>query len=108
MKSAFALAALALCASGAASVALADASLVSVVVCPSGGACQRVLVDKAEAKLVKTSPEGSIVINSTVVDNDDEAADAMRECNTLKRRYESNARPGERYSCKLEPADDEI
>lgn len=109
MKIASVLAAMALCSSAATSMALADASLVSVVVCDPRGACRSILVDKAKANLVKTSsdsPAGSIVINSTVVENDDEAAEAMRECHTLKRGYESSARPNELFACRLEPADD--
>lgn len=87
-------------------VALADASMVSVVVCqPSGSPCERVLVDKAQANLYKTTIQGSIVINSSDVDNDEEAASAMRNCNLMKRRYEADAQPGTTYQCRLEPAD---
>ncbi|MCA2961312.1 MAG: hypothetical protein IOD12_13755 [Silvanigrellales bacterium] len=89
-----------------ASVALADASLVSVVVCqPSGSPCDRVLVDKAQANLYKTTIQGSIVINSSEVDSEDEAAAAMRNCNQLKRRYEANAQPETSFQCRLEAAD---
>jgi hypothetical protein len=64
------------------------------------------MVDKAAANLYKTTIQGSIVINSTDVENEDEAKNAMRECNQMKRRYDSDAQPGTSYACRLEPADE--
>jgi|GEM_PF-4252509 len=90
----------------ASSVASADASRVAVIVCNNGNECERVMVDKALANLYKISPMGSIVINSTVAENEDEAKSAMRECNTLKRKFETDAsQPDTSYQCKLEPQD---
>jgi hypothetical protein len=84
-------------------LSFADAGKVTVTVCRGAGVCQKVLVDRAEANLYKTDTDGSIVINSTVVETDPEAQAAMRACGALKSRYESVARSGEQYSCKLEP-----
>lgn len=90
-----------------ASVALADASVVSVIVCqPSGSPCERVQVSKAQANLYKITPQGSIVINSSDVQSEEEASSAMRRCNQMKQRYQSDAEPGTSYQCRLEPADD--
>ena len=106
MKTNMKLALSTLCALSMASLAQADASLVSVIVCdPTGSPCESILVDRAEANLYKTTIQGSIVINSTDVEDEAEAKVAMRQCNQLKRRYDSSPQPGTTYQCRLEPED---
>jgi len=96
----------ALCALSGATLAQADASLVSVIVCdPVGAPCESILVDRAQANLYKTTIQGSIVINSTDVEDESEAKNAMRQCNQLKRRYEASPQDGTTYQCRLEAED---
>jgi hypothetical protein len=61
-----------------------------------------VFLNSKVANLYKTTPSGSIVINSTPVTARSSEGEAMKRCEASRQKFEASAEPGAIFVCRLE------